>query len=138
LERGMHAAVGFARDTLRDNLVQAREAAGDVLNLQLSNVRELTQPAPRRPMSFDVGVDYTWGELVTTAIRRWLPVAMRRRRVLRELNEWCRAACLVRSAGLDHPCRTTCGRWSRQQCVRCKHYATTIGPLPRCGHLSCR
>jgi hypothetical protein len=53
-----------------------------------SQVVELPGLEVLRPPSFDASVHPGWEELVSAAVKRRLPARIRRRQVLRELNDW--------------------------------------------------
>lgn len=88
LDTGMRHAVARALELLRAELAQARRAAGELLRVELSQVVDLPGPEALRPPSFDASVHPGWEELVSAAVKRRLPARIRRRQVLRELDDW--------------------------------------------------
>jgi hypothetical protein len=88
LDAGMRQATARALESLRAELAEARWAAGELLRVELSQVVELPGLEVLRPPSFDASVHPGWEELVSAAVKRRLPARIRRRQVLRELNNW--------------------------------------------------
>ena len=88
LEGGMRQAAGRAMESLRADLVRARHAAGELLQVEFSDVTDLPGLEPSRTPSFEASVHPGWEELVSAAVKRRLPVQIRRRHVLRELDGW--------------------------------------------------
>lgn len=88
LEGGMRHAANRAMESLRADLMQARHAAGELLHVEFSDVIDLPAREPPRPPSFEASVHPGWEELVSAAVKRRLPVQLRRRHVLRELDGW--------------------------------------------------
>jgi GTPase Era involved in 16S rRNA processing len=88
LEGGMRQAAGRAMESLRADLVRARHAAGELLQVEFSDVTDLPGLEPSRTPSFEASVHPGWEELVSAAVKRRLPVQIRRRQVLRELDGW--------------------------------------------------
>jgi GTP-binding protein EngB required for normal cell division len=88
LDTGMRHAVSRALESLRTELAEARRAAGELLRVELSQVVDLPGLEALRPPSFDASVHPGWEELVSAAVKRRLPVRIRRRQVLRELDDW--------------------------------------------------
>jgi hypothetical protein len=56
--------------------------------VEFSDVIDLPAREPPRPPSFEASVHPGWEELVSAAVKRRLPVQLRRRHVLRELDGW--------------------------------------------------
>lgn len=92
LDTGMRHAVARALESLRAELAEARRAAGELLRVDLSEVVDLPNIEALRPPSFDASVHPGWEELISAAVKRRLPVRIRRRQVLRELDDWQRMA----------------------------------------------
>lgn len=92
LGTGMRQATGRALDSLRAELADARRAAGELLRVELSEVAELPGPEVLRPVSFEASVHPGWEELFSAALKRRLPARIRRRQVIRELDDWRRMA----------------------------------------------
>jgi Dynamin family len=111
LGTGMRHATGRALESLRAELAEARRAAGALLRVELSEVAELPGPEAPQPLSFEASVHPGWEELVSAALKRRLPARIRRRQVMRELDDWRRMAVPRPSAGPAPPCRTACERW---------------------------
>jgi GTP-binding protein EngB required for normal cell division len=88
LDTGIRHAVARALESLRAELAEARRAAGELLRVELSPVVDLPGPEALRPPSFDASVHPGWEELVSAAVKRRLPAWIRRRQVLRELDDW--------------------------------------------------
>ncbi|MFN2535052.1 MAG: dynamin family protein [Pseudonocardiaceae bacterium] len=88
LDTGMRQVVARALELLRAELAEARRAAGELLRVELSQVVDLPGPEALRPPSFDASVHPGWEELVSAAVKRRLPTRIRRRQVLRELDDW--------------------------------------------------
>jgi GTP-binding protein EngB required for normal cell division len=88
LDAGMRQAVARALESLRDELAEARRAVGELLRMELSQIVDLPGPEALRPPSFDASVHPGWEELVSAAVKRRLPVRIRRRHALRELDDW--------------------------------------------------
>jgi hypothetical protein len=92
LDAGMRQAVARALESLRAELAEARRAAGELLRVDLSEVVDLPGVEALRPPSFEASVHPGWEELVCAAVKRRLPTRIRRRQVLRELDDWQRMA----------------------------------------------
>jgi hypothetical protein len=92
LGTGMRQATGRALESLRAELAEARRAAGALLCVELSEVAELPGPEALRPVFFEASVHPGWEELVSAVLKRRLPARIRRRQVLRELEDWRRMA----------------------------------------------
>lgn len=92
LDAGMRQAVARALESLRAELAEARRAAGELLCVELAAVVDLPGLETLRPPSFDASVHPGWEELVSAAVKRRLPVRIRRRQVQRELEDWQRMA----------------------------------------------
>jgi hypothetical protein len=92
LDTGMRHAARRALESLRADLAQARRAAGELLRVELSQVVDLPGLEASRPPSFDASVHPGWEELVSAAVKHHLPVRIRRRQVLHELDDWQRVA----------------------------------------------
>lgn len=92
LDRGMRRAANRALESLRAELAQARRAAGELLQMELSDVLDLTSVEPPQTPSFEAAVHPGWEELVSAAVKRRLPAQIRRRQVLRELDGWRQTA----------------------------------------------
>jgi GTPase Era involved in 16S rRNA processing len=88
LGAGMRHATHRALESLRAGLAQARRAAGELLCMQLSEVAELPRPEAMRPPCFEASVHPGWEELVSAAVKHWLPARIRHRQVVRELDGW--------------------------------------------------
>lgn len=92
LGTGMRQATGRALESLRAELAEARRAAGQLLRVELSEIAELPGPEVLRPVSFEASVHPGWEELFSAALKRRLPARIRRRQVVRELDDWRRMA----------------------------------------------
>lgn len=128
LDTGMRQAASRAMESLRVELAQARRAAGELLRVELSDVIDLPGVEPAQPPSFEASVPPGWEELVSAAVKRRLPVAMRRREVLRELDGWRRAAVPLpfgraRSALQDSLRETTRAAERSIEATRTEHIA---------------
>lgn len=88
LGAGMRQATQRALESLRAELARARQAAGELLRMQLSEVSELPRIEALRPPSFEASVHPGWEELVSAAVKRRLPARIRYRQVVRELEGW--------------------------------------------------
>jgi len=88
LGTGMRQATGRALESLRAELAEARRAAGQLLRVELSEVAELPGPEVLRRISFEASVHPGWEELFSAALKRRLPARIRRRQVVRELDDW--------------------------------------------------
>lgn len=88
LDGGMRQAAGRAMELLRAELAAARRAAGELLQVEFSDIIDLPGVEPPRTPSFEASVHPGWEELVSAALKRQLPVQLRRRQVLRELEGW--------------------------------------------------
>lgn len=92
LDNGMRQAAVRAMESLRAELAEARRAAGELLQVELSDVIDLPGVDPPRTPSFEASVHPGWEELVSAAVKRRLPAQLRRRQVLRELDGWRQTA----------------------------------------------
>ena len=92
LDEGMRSAVERAMEALRAELAEARRAAGELLHVELSLVPEVPSTADFRTPSFAPAVSPGWQELISTGLKRGLPARIRRRILLRELQQWRQSA----------------------------------------------
>ena len=92
LDTAMRHAACRALESLRAELARARRAAGELLRVALTEIVDLPGLEALRPPSFDASVHPGWEELVSAAVKRRLPSRIRRRLVLRELDDWQRIA----------------------------------------------
>lgn len=73
---------------LQDDLIAARRAAQDVLDIQLAQATEPARLPPPHQPPLDILPGADWHELVSASIVRHLPAPVRRARQRRALREW--------------------------------------------------
>ncbi|HVV22890.1 MAG TPA: dynamin family protein, partial [Pseudonocardiaceae bacterium] len=83
----LHRAAEHALTGLDRHLVAARQAAEQALHLRLTPVESLPATPPPRLPRLETGPAAVWQELVTSALARRLPAAVRRRRLHTQLRE---------------------------------------------------
>ena len=92
LDEGVRSSVERALETLRQELAEARRAAGELLDFELTFVPEEPSTVHFRTPSFTPAVTPAWEELVSTGLKRGLPRGIRRRILQRELRQWSQSA----------------------------------------------
>lgn len=92
LDRETRGGLERAMTALTADLAEARRAAGALLSVELTAVTELPSATGFRTPSFEASVSPVWEELISAAVKRGLPAALRRRMLLRELEKWRQSA----------------------------------------------
>jgi small GTP-binding protein len=92
LDRETRRSVERALAGMTADLAEARRAAGALLNVELSALPELPSAAGLQTPSFEASMSPVWEELISTAVKRRLPAALRRRMLRRELENWRQSA----------------------------------------------